>query len=297
MLNPVAFSVGPIPVHWYGIIIGIGALLGLMLVIREGRRFGIGKEFFYDLVLIGFPSAIVGARIYYVAFEWDSYKNNLAEIFMIWHGGIAIYGALIGAVIAAVIYTKRKGYNFWRIADICAPGLITGQMIGRWGNFVNQEAHGGPVSQEFLDSKLQLPSFLVKQMYIDGQYYHPTFLYESLWSLAGLILLLFLRRRHFLKAGELFMGYFIWYSIGRFYVEGVRTDSLSFAGPEWLAALLKALWSPVSFLGWGTMKAGENIRTSQLLAILIVLVAAAFITVRRIRKTAVPYSSDIKREA
>lgn len=296
MLNPVAFSVGPVPVHWYGIIIGIGALLGLLLVIREGRRFGLEKDFFYDLLLIGFPSAIVGARIYYVAFEWDSYKNNIAEIFMIWHGGIAIYGALIGAVIAAVIYTRAKGYPFWRIADICAPGLITGQMIGRWGNFVNQEAHGGPVAQEFLSSTLKLPSFIVKQMYIDGQYYHPTFLYESVWSLTGLILLLILRRRKFLKSGELFMGYFIWYSLGRFYVEGVRTDSLSFAGPDWLAALLKALWSPAAFLGWGTMQAGENIRTSQLLAVLILLAAAAFIIVRRIRKTAVPYSSDIERK-
>ncbi|MDF9842609.1 MULTISPECIES: prolipoprotein diacylglyceryl transferase [unclassified Paenibacillus] len=296
MLNPIAFSIGPVPVHWYGIIIGVGALLGLMLVIREGKRFGIEKDFFYDLLLIGFPSAIVGARIYYVAFEWDSYKNNIAEIFMIWHGGIAIYGALIGAVIAAVIYTRAKGYSFWRIADICAPGLITGQMIGRWGNFVNQEAHGGPVSQEFLSSTLKLPSFIVKQMYIDGQYYHPTFLYESVWSLTGLILLLILRRRKFLKSGELFMGYFIWYSLGRFYVEGVRTDSLSFAGPDWLAALLKALWSPAAFLGWGTMQAGENIRTSQLLAVLILLAATALIIVRRIRKTAVPYSSEIERK-
>lgn len=130
MLNPIAFSLGPIKVHWCGIIIGVGALLGLILAIREGKRFGISKDFFLDLVLIGLPSALIGARIYFVAFEWDRYKNNLVEIIKIWHGGIAIYGALIGAIIAAVIYTRRKGYNFWRIADICAPGLITGQMIG-----------------------------------------------------------------------------------------------------------------------------------------------------------------------
>lgn len=294
MLNPIAFSLGPIPVHWYGIIIGVGALLGLMLVIREGKRFEISNDFFMDLLLIGLPSALVGARIYYVAFEWESYKTNLAEIFMIWHGGIAIYGALIGAIIAAVIYTRRKGYNFWRIADICAPGLITGQMIGRWGNFINQEAHGGPVTESFLRDTLNLPEFIIKQMYISGQYYHPTFLYESVWSLIGLLLLMILRRRPFLRSGELFMSYFIWYSLGRFFVEGVRTDSLSFAGPEWLSSLLKAMWSPMDFLGWGTMQAGENIRTSQLLAIIILITAISFIAIRRIRKQGVPYSSVIE---
>lgn len=294
MLNPIAFSLGPIKVHWYGIIIGVGALLGLILAIREGKRFGISKDFFLDLVLVGLPSALIGARIYFVAFEWDRYKNNLVEIIKIWHGDIAIYGALIGAIIAAVIYTRRKGYNFWRIADICAPGLITGQMIGRWGNFVNQEAHGGPVSEYFLSNNLHLPRFVINQMYIDGQYYHPTFLYESVWSLIGLLLLVILRRRPFLRSGELFMSYFIWYSLGRFYVEGVRTDSLSFAGPQWLATFLKTIWSPMEFLGWGTMQIGENIRTSQLLAVLIIVTAIAFIIFRRIRKKGVLYSAPIE---
>ncbi|AZH29596.1 prolipoprotein diacylglyceryl transferase [Paenibacillus sp. M-152] len=293
MINPIAISLGPFQIHWYGIIIGVGTLLGLMLVIREGKRFGISSNFFMDLLLIGLPSALVGARIYYVAFEWESYKNNLAEIIMIWHGGIAIYGALIGAVLAGVIYTRRKAYNFWLIADICAPGLITGQMIGRWGNFVNQEAHGGPVTESFLENILHLPHFIITQMYIDGQYYHPTFLYESFWSLIGLFLLIILRRRPFLRSGELFMSYLIWYSLGRFYVEGVRTDSLSFAGPQWLATLLKTMWSPIEFLGWGAMQTGENIRTSQLLAILLIIVAITFIIVRRIQSHIVRYSANV----
>jgi phosphatidylglycerol:prolipoprotein diacylglycerol transferase len=212
---------------------------------------------------------------------------------MIWHGGIAIYGALIGAILALVVYTRRKGYDFWRIADICAPGLITGQMIGRWGNFMNQEAHGGSVTEAFIRDTLHLPNFIVNQMNIDGQFYHPTFLYESMWSLCGLLLLLLLRRRPFLRAGELFMSYFIWYSLGRFYIEGVRTDSLAFAGPQWLASLLKAIWSPMNFFGWGAMEAGKNIRTSQLLAVIIIIAAVTFIIIRRVRKSSVPYCAPI----
>jgi phosphatidylglycerol:prolipoprotein diacylglycerol transferase len=281
MLNPIAFSLGSIQVHWYGIILGFGALVGLLLAIREGKRFGIAPDFFMDLLLVGVPSAIVGARIYYVAFQWDQYKNDLTEIVKIWHGGIAIYGALIGAIIGAVIYTRRKGYNFWRIADICAPSLIAGQLIGRWGNFMNQEAHGGPVAESFLRGTLHLPDWIVNQMLIDGKYYHPTFLYESLWNVAGLLVLFWLRRRPFLRAGELFASYFAWYSLGRFFVEGVRTDSLVFAGPVWLASLLKALWSPMNGFGWGAMEPGKNIRISQLLAVVLVLAAIVFISYRR----------------
>ena len=283
MLNPVAFKLGPISVHWYGIILGTAALIGLLLVIREGKRFKLQPEFFMDLLLIGVPSAIVAARIYYVAFQWENYKNNLSEIIAIWHGGIAIYGALIGAIIAALIYVRRKGYSFWRIADICAPGLIVGQMIGRWGNFVNQEAHGGPVSESFLRNTLHLPDWIVNQMNIEGIFYHPTFLYESVWNFVGLLLLFWLRRRPFLRAGELFMSYFIWYSLGRFFIEGLRTDSLDFTGPAWLASLLNGLWSPMSLLFGeaGTMTYGGNIRISQLLAVLIIIAAIIIIVLRR----------------
>ncbi|MGE6231398.1 prolipoprotein diacylglyceryl transferase [Paenibacillus chitinolyticus] len=283
MLNPVAFKLGPISVHWYGIILGTAALIGLLLVIREGKRFKLQPEFFMDLLLIGVPSAIVAARIYYVAFQWENYKNNLSEIIAIWHGGIAIYGALIGAIIAALIYVRRKGYSFWRIADICAPGLIVGQMIGRWGNFVNQEAHGGPVSESFLRNALHLPDWIVNQMNIEGIFYHPTFLYESVWNFVGLLLLFWLRRRPFLRAGELFMSYFIWYSLGRFFIEGLRTDSLDFTGPAWLASLLNGLWSPMSLLFGeaGTMTYGGNIRISQLLAVLIIIAAIIIIVLRR----------------
>ncbi|MNQ83233.1 Prolipoprotein diacylglyceryl transferase [compost metagenome] len=282
MLESVAFSLGPIHVRWYGIILGTAALIGLMLAIREGKRFKIVPDFFMDLLLIGVPSAIIGARIYYVAFQWSDYKDNLWEIFMIWHGGIAIYGALIGAIIGTSFYIRKKGYNFFRIADILAPGLIVGQAIGRWGNFMNQEAHGGPVEESFLRDTLHLPNFIVNQMNIEGTFYHPAFLYESIWSFAGLLVLFWLRRRPFLRAGELFLSYFIWYSIGRFFIEGIRTDSLDFTGPTWLASLMNALWSPMKIVFEpGVLTYGGNVRFSQLLALLIIIAAITMIIIRR----------------
>ncbi|AFH59295.2 prolipoprotein diacylglyceryl transferase [Paenibacillus caseinilyticus] len=298
-MSTVAFSIGPISVHWYGIILGLAALTGLMLAVQEGKRFGIPSDFFMDMLLIGVPSAIIGARIYYVAFQWDDYKDNPITALYIWQGGIAIYGALIGAIIGAGIYFKRKGYSFWRIADICAPGLIVGQAIGRWGNFINKEAHGGPVDAAFLSNNLHLPSWIVSQMQIDGTYYHPTFLYESLWNLVGLLLLFVLRRQRFLRAGELFLSYFVWYGIGRFFIEGLRTDSLGFTGPDWLAALMNGLWSPMTLLGFtpGDMSMnGGNVRVSQMLALLFIIGAVALMIIRRATgASAEKYSDPIYR--
>lgn len=289
-LESIAFHLGPIPVHWYGLILGTGALVGLLLAIQEGKRFGLSADFFLDLMLYGVPSAIIAARLYYVLFKWSYYSKHPGEIVQIWNGGIAIYGALIGALLCGVFYFRHKGYSFWRLVDICAPSLLAGQMIGRWGNFVNQEAYGGEVTGTFLSSKLHLPAFIVRQMYVvdpatgAGAYHHPTFLYESLWSLIGLILLFILRRQKFLRKGELFISYFIWYSIGRFFIEALRTDSLAFKGPDWLASLLKGLWTP---MGWMFGDQGYldpaygNVRSSQLLALLIVIAGIVAIIVWR----------------
>lgn len=298
LIDPVAFKLGFLTVHWYGIILGSAALVGLLLAIQEGRRFRIVPDFFMDLLLIGVPSAIIGARIYYVAFEWEEYQGRFLDVFKIWEGGIAIHGALIGAIIAAVIYVRRKGYRFWRIADICAPSLIAGQMIGRWGNFMNQEAHGGPVEESFLRDSLHIPDFIVNNMLINGTYYHPTFLYESIWNLAGLLLLFLIRRQSFIKAGEVFLSYFIWYSIGRFFVEGLRTDSLAFDGPEWLAWLMRVLWSPMSTLfGEAGELTGGDVRMAQFISVLIVIAAIILIIVRRRTGMANQYYKDpIQRE-
>ncbi|GKU77728.1 prolipoprotein diacylglyceryl transferase [Paenibacillus sp. L3-i20] len=299
-IDPVVFEIGPLSVRWYGLILGLGALIGLIVQSQEGKRFGIKPDFFMDLLLIGAPSAIIVARIYYVAFSWEDYKDNPLDVFKIWEGGIAIYGAIIGAFLCGIIYSKYKGYSFWRIVDISVPGLLVGQLIGRWGNFINQEAYGGPVSEEFLRNTLFIPKFIVDNMFIvdsafpEGAFRHPAFLYESLWCLVGLAVLCILRRQKFLRAGELMAAYFIWYSIGRFFIEGLRTDSLAFIGPSWLADVINGLWSPMNGVfdpGYLDPSYG-NIRISQAIALLLIIGAIIFIIVRRITIKVPVYYSD-----
>lgn len=223
-LDRIALDLGPLTIYWYGIIIGFGALLGLYIAVRESKRLGINSETFVDLVMIAVPVAILSARIYYVAFEWSYYKDHLGEIIKIWEGGIAIHGALIGSFLTAYVFSKVKDLSFWKLADIAAPSIILGQAIGRWGNFMNQEAHGGEVTRSFLEG-LYLPDWIVDQMYINGTYYHPTFLYESIWNIIGFAILIGLRKVN-LRRGEMFLTYVIYYSIGRYFIEGLRTDSL-----------------------------------------------------------------------
>lgn len=223
-LDRVFLELGPFTIYWYGVIIGTGAMLGLWLAVRESQKRGLNKEVFVDLVLWAIPIAILSARAYYVLFKLDYYLANPSKIIAIWEGGLAIHGGLIGAIVTAIVFARKRDISFWKIADIGAPSIILGQAIGRWGNFMNQEAHGGEVTREFLEG-LRLPDFIVNQMYIDGVYYHPTFLYESLWNIVGFIILILLRRVN-LRRGELFLTYVMWYSVGRFFIEGLRTDSL-----------------------------------------------------------------------
>ncbi|WP_442857351.1 prolipoprotein diacylglyceryl transferase [Bacillus sp. FJAT-42315] len=223
-LNRVAFELGAFQVHWYGLIIGCGIALGFYLATKESQRLGLEKDTFADLLIWAIPIAILCARVYYVLFQWEYYSQHPADIIKIWEGGIAIHGALIGAVATTIAFSMAKNISFWKLADIAAPSIILGQAIGRWGNFMNQEAHGGEVTRSFLEG-LHLPDFIINQMYIEGVYYHPTFLYESLWNLLGFALLIALRKVN-LRRGEMFLTYVIWYSIGRFFIEGLRTDSL-----------------------------------------------------------------------
>ncbi|WP_130859723.1 prolipoprotein diacylglyceryl transferase [Gracilibacillus phocaeensis] len=226
-LDPVFLQLGSLSIYWYGVIIASGVFLALWMATREADRLGLKKDYIVDLVMFAIPIAIISARFYYVAFEWDNYVGEpWWKIFAVWEGGIAIHGALIGSVLTAIVYTRVKKLSFWQIADIMAPSLLVGQAIGRWGNFMNQEAHGGPISEAAYQNFHQyLPDFIMNQMCIDGTMYHPTFLYESVWNILGLILLLVLRRNS-IRRGELFLSYVIWYSIGRYFIEGMRTDSL-----------------------------------------------------------------------
>ncbi|MEG0442638.1 MAG: prolipoprotein diacylglyceryl transferase [Carnobacterium sp.] len=225
-INPIAFSLGPLEVHWYGVIIASAIFVAIFLSMREAEKRGLEGDSIIDIALWALPIAFIGARLYYVLFELGYYLQNPDQILAIWNGGIAIYGGLIAGGLTVYRFAKKKGIPIWLLLDILAPNVLLAQAIGRWGNFINQEAHGGEVSLSFLE-KLHLPEFIINQMNISGVYYHPTFLYESLWSLLGFFVILVLRqRKHLLRRGEVALTYVLWYSLGRFFIEGLRTDSL-----------------------------------------------------------------------
>lgn len=240
-IDRIFFQYGNFTIYWYSVIIITGVIIGLLLANKEADRLGLKKDIITDLMVFVIPVAIIFARIYYVTFEWDYYANKpLLEIFAVWNGGIAIHGALIGSVITTIIYTHIKKISFWQIADIIAPSLILGQAIGRWGNFMNQEAYGGPISEATYNNFHQyLPNFIMNQMTIDGVMYHPTFLYESFWNLLVFIVLIIFRRYNPLR-GEVFLSYVMLYSIGRFVIEGMRMDSL-YLGQLRVAQLVSVL--------------------------------------------------------
>ncbi|WP_233879236.1 prolipoprotein diacylglyceryl transferase [Virgibacillus halodenitrificans] len=241
-LDRVFLEIGPLPIYWYGVIIATGAFLGLYLATKESDRLGMKKDLIVDFVVFAIPIAILFARIYYVIFEWENYADGpWPDIFAIWEGGIAIHGAVIGGVLTAIVFTRIKKISFWQLADIIAPSLILGQAIGRWGNFMNQEAHGGAISEETYNSFHQyLPDFIMNQMCIEGVMYHPTFLYESIWNLLVFAFLLILRRYNPLR-GDVFLSYVIAYSVGRYFIEGMRTDSLYAVGDLRQAQLISVI--------------------------------------------------------
>ncbi|MBT2732764.1 prolipoprotein diacylglyceryl transferase [Carnobacterium sp. ISL-102] len=226
IIDPIAFSFGPLEIYWYGVIIALSIFSAIFLSIREAEKRGIAGDHVVDMALWALPIAFIGARLYYVLFELGYYLENPDQIVAIWNGGIAIYGGLIAGGLTVYWYTKKKSIPIWLMLDILAPNVLLAQAIGRWGNFMNQEAHGGEVTKSFLE-KLFLPEFIINQMEINGVYYHPTFLYESLWSLTGFIVISVLRNKnHLLRQGEVVLSYVLWYSFGRFFIEGLRTDSL-----------------------------------------------------------------------
>jgi phosphatidylglycerol:prolipoprotein diacylglycerol transferase len=223
-LSRVFLEIGPLKIYWYGALIGIGIAIGYIMATRESVKRGLPKDTFADLLLWALPISIICARFYYVAFRFEQYADDPIRILYIWEGGLAIHGGLIGGVATAIVYAKKKNIPIFKLLDIAAPSILLAQAIGRWGNFMNQEVYGGPVTREFLEN-LMLPNFIINQMYINGTYYHPTFLYESIWNIIGVAILLYLRRLN-LKQGEIFYSYLIWYSIGRFVIEGMRLDNL-----------------------------------------------------------------------
>lgn len=224
-MNDILIDLGFITIKWYSVLMLVALLIGIFMISKEAKRFNIDDNFITNLLFWTIIIGIIGARLYYVVFEWDYYSAHPTEILKIWEGGIAIHGAIIFGTLFIIFYTKKYKLRTLKITDIIVPALCIGQLIGRWGNFFNGEAHGPATTLAFLQS-LHLPQFIIDGMNINGTYFQPTFLYESLWNLIGFIVLIVIRKRKYLKIGSLTSIYLMWYSVGRFFIEGLRTDSL-----------------------------------------------------------------------
>lgn len=211
-MDRIAFTIFGEDVAWYGIIISLGMILGVVVASIRAKRAGLHSDTIVDMAIIVIPLAIIGARIYYFIFTYNPEIHSLLDVFDFRSGGLAIHGGLIGGILGGFLFTKYKKINFWNLADIVAPSIILGQAIGRWGNYVNQEAHGGPTD-------------LPWAIEVDGQMVHPTFLYESLWNIGIFIFLLWYSKKKKVT-GEVFLFYLALYSLGRMFIEGLRTDSL-----------------------------------------------------------------------
>jgi len=226
--GPIIFEVGPIAIRWYGLLIATAVLIGITLSQYLAKLRKVNPELIADSAIWMIIFAIVGARIYYVLFQWEEYAQRPQDIIAVWKGGIAIHGAIIGGSLAALIFARINKISFWQLTDLIVPSLALGQTIGRWGNFFNSEAFGGPTN---LPWKLYIPPDNRPFGYLNYEYFHPTFLYESIWNLLVFTCLIFLffwglRHQEKLKVGTLTLIYLIAYSSGRIWIEGLRTDSL-----------------------------------------------------------------------
>ncbi|MBI2081656.1 MAG: prolipoprotein diacylglyceryl transferase [candidate division NC10 bacterium] len=242
----IALQLGPLTIRWYGVLIALAVLVGTTLAQREARRKGLDPEPLMNTIVIGIVAALVGARLYYVAFNWDYYAGNLTKILAVWEGGLAIHGGLLGGLLGGGAYALRRRLPVTHYLDICAPSLILGQAIGRWGNFFNQEAFGTPTDLPwglFIDPGHRPPALA------QFEFFHPTFLYESLWNLLVFTVLVALLRRPLERSpGGLFLAYLGLYSAGRFFIEGLRVDSLML-GPLRAAQVVSLLLVAASGAG------------------------------------------------
>lgn len=225
-MQKIALDLGFIQIYWYSLFIFLGALLATYFILKEAKKKKINEDFIINLIFYTIIWGIIGARLYYVLFNLDYYQTNPMEIFEIWNGGLAIHGAVITGGLFAIFYTKKYKVNTLQVFDISVVGLIIGQAIGRWGNFFNGEAHGVVTTFDNLKN-LKIPEFIINGMFINGFYRVPTFLYESIWNFIGFIVLLLIRHFYkYLKIGHLSGIYLMWYSLGRIFIESMRTDSL-----------------------------------------------------------------------
>ena len=256
--NNVAFHIASKPIYWYGILIMLGVILAVAYASARSRQFGIRQDDLYDAVLFAVPLGIVCARIYYVIFEWEQYKDNLSEIFATWHGGLAIYGGIIGGIIVIVVLCKVKKIYVMDMLDLFASAVPIGQILGRWGNFFNCEAYGSSTTVPW---RMVIGKTL-EEAGATGN--HPTFFYESAWNLIGFIILYFSSKKRKYH-GEILLLYLGWYGLGRFFIEGLRTDSLYL---------------------WGT-----GIRVSQVVALICIIIGLGGFLLNR----KMPFLQEINR--
>lgn len=249
------FGIKGINIAWYGLIIACGMLLGVILAVQTAKRRGYKGDLIFDFILLALPFAIICARTYYVIFEWNSYSENLLKVFAIWEGGLAIYGGVIGGFIAALVFSKINRFPFWELIDILVPSLILGQAIGRWGNFVNQEAYGNLITNPSLQ-------FFPYGVYIQklSEWHQATFFYESMWNLLVFLVLIIYRKKAKYH-GDIFAKYLIGYGIGRSFIEGLRTDSLYLL---------------------------PGVRISQFLSLLLIILGVAIIIIKKIHPNISP---------
>ncbi|RZV37081.1 MAG: prolipoprotein diacylglyceryl transferase [Candidatus Acidulodesulfobacterium acidiphilum] len=268
--NPIVY-IGPLPVHWYGILIGIGFIIGITIAYFRAKSWGEDPENIINIMVFAIPVSIIFARLYYVVFAWGYYANNPISIFYIWQGGLAIYGGEIGGLITLYLYTRIKKLNIWRYIDMLAPSLLLGQAIGRWGNFIDQQAFGYPVKWGLPIAKALRPvnAYTPKHLILGlwgypfqtaypknltmYSHFEPSFFFESIPDFLGFIFLMWLSRKKPKVAGTILIGYLIWYGTTRFFTEGTRIDSL------WL---------------------GNSIRVSQVLSMFAVIISIAVIIYR-----------------
>lgn len=228
-MNPIAFSIYGFDVRFYSLFILAGVLIAYYMIVREAKRFNIAKDFIFNLFFWTLIIGIIGARLYYVLFNWEYFGSHIGEIWQIWQGGLAIHGGIIFGLLTIAFYTKKYNIRTMKILDIIVVPLILAQAIGRWGNFFNSEAYGVATTLNHLRS-LHIPEFVIDGMFINDVYYTPTFFYESLWCILGFIILMIVRRMRYVKTGQILSIYLIWYGLGRFFIESLRTDSLIFLG-------------------------------------------------------------------
>ena len=252
----IIFSLGPISIHWYGFLMVLGIIGGFFIIWQLAKFYGIRKEQLFDIAFYGLIFGLIGARIYYVAYLWDYYSKNLLDILKIWQGGLAIHGIIIGGFAAIWFYARKNKLNFWLLADLVAIGLSFGQIIGRWGNYFNQELFGRPTN---LPWGIPIDPFNRPADFVRNEYFHPTFLYESLWNLVVFLIILgwqLVRARkqpaplrgarpgkteNRKQYGNIFLGYLIFYSLGRFFIEFLRVDPMP--------ALWGMRWAQIMSLG------------------------------------------------